>query len=90
VSALDPMQLAPYLFGPGNAVSALAVGRGKRWGWLVLVAVQLAMVTFGFATGYAGFSLSLIMAAIGAYNYRRWRRREVAAAAALESVEEDE
>lgn len=89
MSALDPMQLAPYLFGPGNAVSALAVGRGKRWGWLVLVAVQLAMVTFGLTTGYVGFSMSLVMAAIGADNYRRWRRRE-AAAAALESVEEDE
>lgn len=40
----------------------------------MLVAVQLAMVAFGLATGYWGFTLNLAMAGVGGYNYLRWRR----------------
>jgi len=72
--------LAPYLFGPGNVVSALLVGHGKRAGWVVLVTVQLAMIGFGIATGYWGFTLNASMAAVGVYNYARWRRRGVTGA----------
>jgi hypothetical protein len=77
MTAVDVTALAPYLFGPGNVVSALLVGHGKRAGWVVLVAVQLAMIAFGIATGYWGFTLNAAMAAVGVYNYVRWRRRGV-------------
>lgn len=77
MTAADVTALAPYLFGPGNVVSALLVGRGKRSGWVVLVAVQAAMIAFGIATGYWGFTLNACMAAVGVYNFARWRRRGV-------------
>lgn len=79
MTAAQLTALAPYLFGPGNVVSALLVGRGRRAGWVVLVVVQLAMIAFGLATGYWGFTLNACMAAVGGYNFVRWRRRGVTA-----------
>lgn len=79
MTAATLIELAPYVFGPGNAVSALLVAHQRRSGWVVLIAVQLAYVAFGLLTGYWGFTMNLVMAGVGGYNLWLWRRRAATA-----------
>lgn len=53
-------------------------GQYKSWGWLANMAANLMIVFVGVLTHQYGFLGNAGFVAIGFFNFRRWRTRELA------------
>lgn len=74
---MTPESWVPYLLAAGNVGSALCTGRKLTVGWPLLIVTQVGFVAYALVTGQYGFIFqNIAMAAIGAYNWRKWKRPE--------------